>query len=268
MRHATPYLLILVAAVVGYLLIADGSDEGPESPLRDDAATPDPGDASDVTPLEAPGMAVRDRPNPPKRGPLRMVDPRTIPRGRIDVLPVGPDLTAIPSKRLRIDVEPTGRKDWAARLGRVDPATGVWAFHKILAGEVEIRVRGDHVIAKKQRAVVKADQTAQVTVRLEVAGALRYDVVLPDETRPKQVTLTLYDGRDRPVNAWFEERGHRRAGKPRFATSATQGPQGAVFGVPPGAYRLRAVSESGAWDDAEVDLVGGQTVPVTFQLGR
>lgn len=267
MRHALSYVLILAAAAFGYLLLASGTDDdGPADFDADD--TPAPMHEDLTTTLEAPTMPTRDRPAPPKRRPPKVVDPRTIPRGRIDVYVVGPDLKPILDGDLRVDVEPTGRKDWATRLGQLDPKQGAWVFRKVLAGEVEIRVRGDHVISKRQIARVRADRTSEATVHVDRAGAIHYDVVLYDKTRPKQVTLTLFDWQDRPVLAWYQARSRRTSTSPTRVRTITQGPEGAVFGVYPGHYRLRAVSENNEWDDIQLELKPGQTEQVTFVLRR
>lgn len=269
MRSPLVLVLVLAAAAAGYLLLAGGEESVYEPrPLEEI------GDAeSTLLPTnDAPGRPRRSpegtRPAAAKRRAPVVVDPRTVPRGRIDVRPVGPDGRPVASKTLRVSVEPTGRPDWVSRLGQVDPETGVWSFPKTLAGEVLVHVYGDFVSDARQKAVVEANDTTQVTVRLQPAGAIRYEVELSDRTRPKEVILTLLDEAGQPVEAWYEVRAGRASGKPRRARRIKQGPQGVLFGLAPGRYRLRAALERGEGYELPVVVLAGEAQAVSFELRR
>jgi hypothetical protein len=115
---------------------------------------------------------------------------------------------------------------------------------------------------------VARDRTNDVQVVVERAGAIGYDVVHPDGSRPDEVTLTLFDAQDQPVKAWFQTRSPRRSGKARLVVEAREGPQGVVYGLRAGRYRLRAVNADGGYGDQTVDVTLGATQAVRFNLPR
>jgi hypothetical protein len=195
-------------------------------------------------------------------------DPRTLPKGSLLVRPVGPDHEPLGDRSLRVYV--TVKGDPRTRLpGPYDEERQAWRFPDVTAGPARVRLEGDHVVGREQDVVVAASRETAVDVVLEPAGALRYDVVTYAKTRPKQVRLEVTDARGKPVRAWFQERTPRRLTQARRAEHVTQGPQGVVFGLPPGRYKLKATSiASDEWDEEEVVAQAGQTAEVTLEIRR
>ncbi len=267
MRNALPIALILLAVAVGAWILLS-SEEEPEPGAF--GSYDDPGSSDDPDLLTGGGLKGSG-PEPrkgPDRRPYKPIDPRKVPRGTLDVAPVGPDLAPIPNRHLRIYVEPTTRKDWTKQLGQYDDETGVWTFKNVLAGEVEVRLFGDHVIATKQKAEVSANGRSRVQIHVELAGAVLYQVKLRDGTEPKDVKVTLFNLDDEPIAAYHESRSARRITTPRVAKTSVQGPRGAVFGVPAGSYRLRVDTDDHGYVDTGVAVQLSETAEVKVELGR
>jgi hypothetical protein len=269
-RNALPLVGILLAVAAGLWLFLGG--EEPSGPGPDFTTVEGAGAASDPRVLEADGTpeldaSGRPRPAPPRPSP-RAVDPRAVPRGSIVVRPVGADGASVPAGDLRVDVTPTGRKDWRTQVGRFDQDAGAWTFDDVLAGPVRVDVRGDLVLDATATATVKEDAPVEVEIPLRPGGAIRYDVSGSGEERPGKVTLSLLDGAERPVVAWYQVRTPRSMTQPQRVASVTQGPEGVIFGLAPGTYRLRVESEDGIHDEQDVEVVPGGTAAVSFALGR
>ena len=79
------------------------------------------------------------------------------------------------------------------------------------------------------------------------------------------VEVELRDWPGRPAEGGFEA----HATQARKATRLTLGPEGLVFGIRPGRYRLKATSiESEEWDDGEIEVVAGKTLTLSLTVRR
>jgi hypothetical protein len=266
MKNALPYALIVLAVGLGVLVFAGGEDpqEGP------DLGYEAPASGTGGGMLEAPGLETGTRPAPEKTGrpAYKPVDPATVPRGVLEVAPQDAEGNPIPSRSLHVRVEPLGLKDWTPRLGRRDAETDTWTFPKVLAGDVRVRVWGDHVVETTVEAKVRAGQTARVVVPVALGGAVTYAVEDGSGKKPEHVTVTLRTPKGGAVDAWYQVRTSRVLTQPRRAKSLRQGPEGILFGVAPGSYRLRVENDVNEWDEEDVEIVAGKTAAVTLRLSR
>ena len=268
MRHLLPWALILLAAVLGYLLFAERGDEpvptlpgdGP-LPAADGPADREAGTLRVAEPSEVDRRAKR------AQKVWQPVDPRTLPKGSLVVQPVGPDLEPIIDRRLSVIATPKGQR--VAKLPQFDESTGAFRFPSVIAGTVRISVRGDHIVGTVTEAVVRAGREVRHEVHVQRGGAIRYDVITYAKTRPDQVLLELFDAIGRPAEAWFQARTSRTLTQPRRTKSITLGPEGVVFGIPPGRYKLKVTNiESEEWDEAEVKVEAGTTHEATLTVRR
>ncbi|MDA1195903.1 MAG: hypothetical protein O2894_12055 [Planctomycetota bacterium] len=268
MRAYLPWLLILTAVVLGYYLLA-GDEVAPRLPYEQDGdvASAPPGDPRAVELKGADAPPPGSKKNAPPKPIWQPADPRTLPQGVLIIQPRGPDLKPLVDRGMSILVTPRGQK--ATKLGLFDEETGNWRFERVIAGTVDIRVTGDHIVGRSLTAVVRAEQEVEFELHLEHAGAVKYDVITYAQTRPEQVLLELLDSTDRPTEGWFQDRTPRKLTQPRLGKSATLGPEGVVFGIRPGRYKLKVTSiESDEWDTQEVEVVAGSTAPVTLEIRR
>jgi hypothetical protein len=267
MKNALPYVLILLVAVVAVLLFTGDEATGPgyEPEYGSEAVPPAPAPGTGLT---ASGSAPAPREKAPRRTPHTPIDPKGIPRGEIEIVALDRLGEPIASRNLRVYVNPVGLKDWARRLGRADPESETWMFRKILAGEVEVHVYGEHVVDTRARARVEAGKRARKVVTVDRAGAIKYGVTGADGKPPAKVTLSLTDEEGKPVRAYYQTVSVKALTQPRFATSRAEGAEGMVFGIPPGRYRLRAENEINEWDEADVVITATRTEPVSLRLGR
>jgi hypothetical protein len=97
---------------------------------------------------------------------------------------------------------------------------------------------------------------------------VQWHAKLRDGTEPTDVTITLLGMDDEPVLAFHESRSARRITMPAKHTSSVQGPEGAVFGLPAGRYKLRVESEEYGYQDVVVDVELDKTTKAEFELGR
>ena len=188
-----------------------------------------------ITP-PAPRAGPTPRPSPTD------VDPKDIPRGTLEVLPLGPDNLPISSSELSMRLEPVGRPFYAQPLAIPDPETMVWVYRDVPAGRMKLYVTGDHVLETEMDAVIEAGKVQSVKVHVDRAGAVSYRVVLYSGEQPEEATVTLLDAHDRPVKARYQVRTEKVLTQPQTVTTMKQGPDGIILGVPPGRYRLKGVS--------------------------
>jgi len=273
MHKYLPTLLILLAAGAGYWLFAgqeDGSSEDYDLGIESEFEGEGEGEGTAERALEATGLQTTGRRAPPPRKTAAYVDPRSLPKGHLLVHPVGPDLEPFDGKDLRVHLTSTrgGRHSRLGKHGTWDPDKHLWLFKDILAGPIQIHIFGDHVVDTWADVRVRATRDNDVTVHLERAGAIRYEVILYDKTRPKTIELTLFDFEKKPIEAWFQSRSSRFMSSPVLSKKATLAPEGVVYGLAPGRYRLHALSVNAEWDDAEVDVQAGQTHVVKFEIRR
>ena len=267
MRTYVPYLLILVAAVLGYLLLGDPGMPAPDDDLGlDGPERPEGSGPLRVEPLEAKGLETRGDPRP-RAAPDLPSDPRKLPKGTLLVRPLGPDLLPLSDRTLRLYARPLGQI--ATKLGLYQEEAAAWKFENVVAGPVEIRVTGDYILGATEEAVVAAGRETTHEVHLEIGGAIQYDVITYEKTRPEQVRVELLDGAGKPVRGWIQERTPMRMTQPRFVDTLTQGPEGVIFGLRPGPYRVKVTSlESEEWDEATVDVAARETRPITLEIRR
>ena len=218
--------------------------------------------------LEASGARpVREDPSQKKRVQVA-VDPRKQPKGILLLTVLGPDDEPIDSAALRVFVEPVRKGAFPTQLGRYDEQSRTWRFGKVPSGRVNVRLYSDHIVRVIQTVTVAAKRENKTKIKIEPAGAIAYDVIAYDKTRPKKVKLTLYDATDKPTKAWYQVRTSRSLNTPREAKTITQGPEGVLLGVLPGRYRLKVTSEHEEWDEAVVNVVAGATQKVSLEVRR
>ena len=267
MRNLLPWLLIVLAVFLGYWLFAGGQEPGPA-----DFDVVDPGDAPTAAPSEAGSLkgAAPVETGGSKARPKKVwqpPDPRTLPTGTLIVQPLGPELKPLVDKRLSVIATPKGHR--RSRLPQFNEDDGTWRFERILTGEVVVSVRGDHVVGRTVTAVVKRDRETTVEVHLERAGAVRYDVSTYAKTRPAKVLVELFDQAGQPAEAWFQVRTTRSMTQPMRKKAHTLGPEGVLFGLRPGQYRVKVTNvESDEWDDGEVTIEAGKTAELSLTVRR
>lgn len=258
---------LLLAALGLYLVlrVESGPVDVAATSERARPGTPAPGS------IELRGPAPSPEAEKPVGPPTPVsVDPRTLPKGALEVAVAGPDDVALAVEGITVHLEPgPGSKEWTATpLLLADGALGSWSCAEVPAGPVRVRVTGDHVLETVLDTRVEAGAANSVRVQVDLGGALTYDAKLFSGEAPEQVTLTLLDARRQPVRARYQVRTQRVLTQPRSATVMTQGPQGVVFGIPPGRYTLRAVSSAEESDESEVEITPGVTVAVSLRIRR
>ncbi len=269
MRNALPTLLILLAAAAGlWLLFGAADDEGSGAYDAGPAEEIGPPDLATATPFEADGLKTKGRVIKKKRAVYQPADPRTLPKGNLVITMLGPDLKPIEASALRVYVDPGKNSTWHTKQGLWEPEKKVWRFTDVVAGQVNVRVQGDHIVARTLQTVVKKERDNELSITLDLAGSIRYDVMKYDKKRPEKVQLTLFDWEDKPVEVWYQERTSRRLTTPVPRKTVEIGPEGVVFGILPGRYKLRVVSVFEEWDEAKVDIVAGKTAEVSLEVRR
>jgi len=270
MRRLLPWLMLLLLALAGaWLVLAPGpqaTDLDPAAPPGPVAAPPE---ATAQPGLQAAAAARAPKPPPaPVRGPA--VDPRTIPVGPLSVLPLGPDDQPISCDLLTVSVEPgKGARGWHVQPLLVpDRQTQVWSSAEIFTGPVKVRVWGDTVVPVEVQAVVDTTPREVLRVHVDRAGTIEYEVSTYLGEPLGDVTLQLTGAGGRAVVAGWQVRTDTVLTQPRWAREVVQGPQGVVFGVPPGTYRLRATSQAGEWEEASVQVEALGRHPVQIKVRR
>ncbi|MFM8978892.1 MAG: hypothetical protein ACKOSS_00280, partial [Planctomycetia bacterium] len=233
------------------------------------AATPAPAAAG-----AQPGLAAQAPARAPKAAPARVpepvVDVRNLPVGSLAVLPLGPDDEPIACDLVTVSVEPgKGARAWHVQPLLVpDRQTQVWSGERIFAGPVKVRVWGDTVVPVEVEAVVDSEVRPPLRVHVDRAGLIEYEVSTYRDEPLGDVTLQLTGAGGRAVQAFWQVRTETVLTQPRLAREAVQGPQGVVFGIPPGTYRLRATSQAGEWEEAAVTVEPLGRHPVALKVRR
>lgn len=268
MRAFLPWLLILLAVALGYWLFASDDELPGAYETAEDEAGGDPearargtGGMRGASEAE---MAARKERNKKVWHPP---DPRTLPKGVLIVKPFGPDLKPLIDRSMNLRLTPRGQR--GPKQARFNESTGHWRFERVIAGSCELKVTGDHIIGRSVTVQVKADREIEYELHLEHAGALRYDVATYAKTRPKQVLIELFDATDVPAEAWFQNRSTFSLNQAIKTKARTQGPEGALFGIRPGLYKIKVTNvESEEWDEKEVEVKAGFTLPVSLVVRR
>lgn len=198
----------------------------------------------------APGRGGAEGGVAPRPGPV--IDPRTLPRGPLEVHVFDVDDQPIHSDAVTVDVGAApGQPAWFDKpLLNPDPQGHVWKGDGFLAGPVRVRVFGDHVVEETLASVVETQPTAPVVVRMRWGGSIEYHATLLDGSEPKEVRVTLLGARKQPVEAYYQVRTETVLTEPRRLPEATLGARGLIFGIPPGTYTLRL--DSPATDEGDV----------------
>ena len=233
MRTYVPYLLILVAAVLGYLLLGDPGTPAPDDDLGLDGPERPEG-SGPLARRALGGQGARDaRGSAPARRAGPAVRPPQTAQGHSPVRPLGPDLLPLSDRTLRLYARPLGQIATKLRLDQEEAAA--WKFENVVAGPVEIRVTGDDILGATEEAVVAAGRETTHEVHLEIGGAIQYDVITYEKTRPEQVRVELLDGAGKPVRGWIQERTPMRMTQPRFVDTLTKAPRGSssAYGLDP-----------------------------------
>jgi len=268
MRTYLPWLLILLAVGLGYWLFAtDPSDREPAFDVGGEFEGPD---ASTPRGTGLRGAAKGDRGGSRPKTPKKVwhpADPRTLPKGDLLLQPLGPDLEPIIDRGLRLVLKPRGQR--VSRLGRFVEETGATRFKDVIAGEVTVRISGDHIVGRTVTTTVTRDEETPFEVHLERAGAVRYTVTTYAKTRPAKVRVELFDAAGRPAEGWFQVRSTRSLTQPRKVRALDMGPEGIIFGLRPGAYRVKVTHiETDEWDDGEVVIAAGKTETLNLEVRR
>lgn len=251
-------------AAVLWLAWPRGAGPDPTGPLLEPALPATPGE-SPPPPL-APAAVLAPAPGaastPP--GPTWPVLPTDqIPRGGLDVTVLAPDGTPYPLEGVQVRLVRQGSDFYAEPLALPDASRKVFAFQGVPYGKVTVQVWGDHVQHATREADVPEGRTNAVEVFADRAGAIRYKAVLPDDTRPATVTLRLLPRRSRQaLLVHFQTRLPDHLTSDVRATEATLPPEGIVFAVPPGSYRLVGTSAEGATTEVEVEVAENATSDV------
>lgn len=270
LRRALPWLLLLLLAGGGAWLLRGGGEGGAE-------LVPDVAPAPPVAPAAgsaAPSLSAQAPERAPKPAPVRVaaptVDPRQLPVGSLSVLPLGPDDQPIPCDLVTVSVEPgKGARAWHVQPLMVpDRQTQVWSSARVFAGPVKVRVWGDTIVPVEVEAVVGAEAAPPLRVHVDRAGMIEYEVSTYRDEPLGEVTLQLTGAGGRAVPAYWQVRTETVLTQPRLAREVVQGPQGVVFGVPPGTYRLRATSPAGEWEEAAVTVEPEGRHPVAIKVRR
>ncbi len=229
---------------------APAREKPPPDPLP--AVRPPTGPAEPV----APPAPVPERP---------MVRADELPRGDVAVRVLDPGGMPLTAEGLTVRLVPEGARFYAEPLGVRDAATGTWTFRAVPVGWVNVRVLADHVVPGSARANVQAGEVAEVDVYGKPGGAIQYSATYYSGEVPRTLSLSLHaeDGK-RPIKAWY------RLGMtaPREALRIDAGPKGALVGLPPGNYNLRAESEAGEVDLVPVTIRAGDTQTLDLQLRK
>lgn len=268
LKKTLPAVLLALGLIAAYVLLARSSE--------DERNDPDWSEESREVAVPSEGLGVglaaggaRPKEVDPRKGRVPVAaDPRTRPRGTLILRFVGPKDELLPTPALRVYVDSVGRGGFPTRLGRYDEDARTWRFEQVPAGKVKVRLHADHIVRKVEVVPVKADSENKVKIQVQQAGAIQYDVIAYDKTRPAKVKLTLYDSQDRPTRAWYQVRSSRSQTTPRAAETITQGPEGVLLGVLPGRYRLKVVSEYDEYDEAVVQVIAGATQKVSLEVRR
>ena len=273
MNRYWPLVAAVVAiAVAGWLLLRSPTTKrsaeealarGHDAEKPPPPPAPIPGAALDA-PRGADGVA---RPKPEK-GPHGSVDVRSLPHGPLIVNVVGTDDKPLDPAGVRVEVGPAkGDREWPSTpLLSADPETRTWKADSVLAGPVEVRVTGEHLVEKVLTVQVSPETSEPVKVRVEPAGAIRWSVTLTDGQVPEQVEVSLLDERERPVTARFQTQSATSLSTPRTGTRQKEGSEGLVLGVKPGRYVFRATSPAEQTTDTKVDVVAGETVALAISI--
>lgn len=270
MRRLLPWLLLLLLAGGAVWLLRGGPAEGPGV---DEALAPTPLPAAPAASAQ-PGLAAQAPVRAPKAAPARVpepvVDPRNLPMGPLSVLPLGPDDEPIACDLVTVSVEPgKGARAWHVQpLLQADRQTQVWSAERVFAGPVKVRVWGDTVVPVEVETVVDSEARPPLRVHVDRAGMIEYEVSTYRDEPLGDVTLQLTGSGGRAVQAYWQVRTETVLTQPRLAREAVQGPQGVVFGIPPGTYRLRATSPAGEWEEAAVTVEPLGRHPVAIKVRR
>jgi hypothetical protein len=262
MRAAPLLLLVLLVAGLATWLLWPGRGQAPD----------DQGPGLETSREEADGepeeglAALRggNRPPRPPRppGPRYPVIPSSaIPRGALEVVPLGPDGRELPVDQVVVDLQRQGAKLWAPRLPTRDEETGVWRFEDVPWGRVDVHVYGEHVKHTVVAADVPKDEAGRIRVPTASAGAIAFEASLPDGAAPAHVKFRLISPRSkRPVPVHYRSE-NSTAQTPRMEQGETDA-KGLIYAIPAGTYRLEATSAEGARETMVVTVKNGETVEV------
>jgi hypothetical protein len=259
MARALPWLLLLaLVAGAAWLLFAKGSPEEPVD-LRPEGApsgapAPEGGGLRLAPPPGTPTPKERPSPDGP-RAPV-IIDPRTIPVGPIAVDVLGPDDQRVPHEEINVSVTAgKGSKAWhAAPLLVPDPQTGIWAAPNVFVGPVRVSVFGETILPRDVETNVTSTAHEPLRIHVDRAGRLEYVVKTFGGEPLEEVTVTLLGASGKPQRVYYQVRTSTVVTQPRLATEARQGPEGLVYSIPPGSYRLRVTSPAGEWEEAQVEV--------------
>ena len=268
LKKYAPFLILVLAVVGGYWLLASDSGDDPYAAWDDDPVA----DEGEGDMLESTGLAAGGRAPEPegkkKRKPYRTIDPRTLPRGTLYVTPIGPNDKPIEKQQLRIRVLGVRAGAFPTKLpAHFDEETGTYRFDKVLEGEVNVELYADHIQRKVQKVRIRANQDNRHTIAVKPGATIEYDVVAYDKSKP-DVRVMLFDAQDKPVKAWYLVRTTTRLTTARYLESINQGPEGSIISLEPGDYRIKVISEAEEWDDAKVTLKAGETKKVSLEVRR
>ncbi|MCB9828258.1 MAG: hypothetical protein H6806_00670 [Planctomycetes bacterium] len=262
-----PFLLTLVAAaaVLGVLLLRSPTPGAPDldEPVIEDAPAGEGGRLVGRAPVD--GGPDGPAAAPGARGPVG-IDLRTVKRGDLDVVLVDAKGERVPTDGVQLMIERIGLPLPGRRLPYRDVEARTWTFRDEPVGRVRVKATGWHFFDAHGDAEVLAENTPPLTITVQPAGAIQVRVTRSDGTAPTRTHCTLVDEADKPVEAWWQQRGAYRVTPRVRGTEADVGPEGWITALPAGRYRLDIETEAGFRDKAWVDVTLGETATVAFTV--
>jgi hypothetical protein len=281
-------VLVLAAALAAWLLLG-GQEEpsGPDllRPARDPvASTPF---VERTTPPPAPsGTGAPARPTPPPPPPSSAADAttapaepprsltadeiRNLPRGDLVVRVVDLDGNDLPPEGVDVRVSPKGRKDWVERLGELSETRAEYRFTELLAGAVEIVVRGERVLERRAEDEVLEGRQREVTVAVERGASVRFVATFEDGAHPESMVVTVLGEDGRPRKAWFDSGGQPGSLQTAAAEGleAKVGARGRIWGLRAGRYQVRVVVEGASPVEEWVDATAGSAADLALTIRK
>ena len=270
LRRTTVLLVPALLAAGAWFLLRPGED-----PSAPPGGTERGGEAgSDAPELGSTRLEGRASTAPPREAPAPKpngsVDWRTIPRGTLEVLVLGPDDAPIPAGDVTLFVSPgRGGRAWPTQpLLLADYETNAWKNEEIPAGWVDVRVSGEHIVTRTVETEVLTGVSVPLRVHVDRAASIDYQITLLSGAAPENIKISLLDEKRKPVPVTYQTRNQAFLAQPQAVFQMAVGSEGSVFGVPPGRYTLRAVSPEDEFEESVIDAVAGQTHAVKLSIRK
>jgi hypothetical protein len=126
---------------------------------------------------------------------------------------------------------------------------GSWTFAAIQAGRHRVRVHAAGFRDASDVATVSKGERATTTIRLALGAVAEFKVTLWNGDAVPSAHLALLDARGLPIEATFRTPVTWVRSKANDPKGVPSEPTGAVIGLKPGRYTLRATSDEGEVDE-------------------